>query len=91
MKNSIEQNRKFKKQVSHLQSFVGMPMSSHHNPSLSDIRENDRRLLEKQALGFEPERKSLLYRLIIELMNVTSKGYKKITKPESDLTEKKRA
>ena len=79
MKNSNnKQDRKFEKQVSHLQSFIGMPLWNGRSPSLSEIREYDRRLLEKQALGFEPKRKSLLSRLIASMMRNTSKAFARI-------------
>ncbi len=59
MKNN-KQEIKFNQQVNHLQSFIGMPPWNGRNPTFSEIRENDRRILEKQALGFEPKRKSLV-------------------------------
>jgi len=81
MKNSNNnQHRKFKNQLNHMQSFIGMPMWNGRNPSLSEIREYDRLLLEKQALGFEPKRKSLLSRLSGGLMNITSKALRQMTK-----------
>ena len=61
MKN--KQDRKFDRQVSHLQSFIGMPHWNGRNPTLSEIREYDRRLIEKQALGFKPKRNSVLKRV----------------------------
>ena len=60
---NYKQERKFKKQVSHLSGFVGMPMWNGRNPSLSDIREFDRRILEKQVLGLESQKSNLLLRL----------------------------
>ena len=61
------QDRKFRNQVSHLSGFIGMPIWYGRNPTLSEIREYDRRVLEKQALGFELKRKKLLKRLFAVL------------------------
>ena len=58
--NKSKQDIKFEKQVSHMQGFIGMPMWNYRNPSLSEIREYDRRILELQAKGFKPRRKSIL-------------------------------
>ena len=75
-----KQNRKLEKQVNHLQSFIGMPMWNGHNPSLSEIREYDRRLLEKQALCLEPKRRSLLRYLFDGLKSYTLKALRPILK-----------
>lgn len=81
MKNSKNnQDRKFKNQVNHIHSFIGMPLWNGRNPSLSEIREYDRLILEKQALGFEPKSKSIFRLLVSALMNITSKYTKQITK-----------
>ena len=53
--SNFQQDRKFKKQVSHLSGFIGMPMWNGRNPTLSEIREYDRRILEQQAMKFESE------------------------------------
>lgn len=58
MKN--RQDRKFDNQVNHLQSFIGMPHWNGRNPTLSEIREYDRLILEKQAMSFKPQSKSVL-------------------------------
>ncbi len=90
MKNSNhKQDIKFRKQVSHLSGFIGMPMWNGRSPSLSEIREYDRRILEKQALGFEPKRKSVLKRLFAWTASVVSKAFGKIVKVGVTMTEKK--
>lgn len=61
MKNNND--RKFEKQVNHLQGFIGMPMWNGRNPSLNEIREYDRRIIEQQAKDLRPKRKSLLKRI----------------------------
>ena len=79
MKNSNhKQDMKFRKQVSHMSGFIGMPMWNGRSPSLSEIREYDRRILEKQALGFDSKRKGLLGRLIGSMMSNTSKAVAQI-------------
>lgn len=78
--NDNEQVRKFKNQLNHLQSFIGMPLENRHKPSLSEIRENDRRLLEKQALGYKPRRESLLKHLFISLSNTKQRIFSRYTK-----------
>ena len=81
MKNSnYQQDMKFNNQVNHLQSFIGMSMWNGRNPSLSEIREYDRQLLEKQALGFEPKRKSSLKLLISSMMTIVSTASNQIAK-----------
>ena len=72
--NSNSQNIKFNKQVSHLSSFVGMPMWNGRNPTLSEIREFDRRVLEQQALGFEAKKQSIFVRLSKGLKQQISKA-----------------
>ncbi len=83
------QYRKFEKQVNHLSGFIGMPVWNGRNPSLSEIREYDRRVLEKQALGFEPERNSLLKRLFVWTSSAASKAFGKTVKVAVTITEKK--
>ncbi|MEH6456947.1 MAG: hypothetical protein V7749_11525 [Cocleimonas sp.] len=83
------QNMKFEKKVNHMSSFIGMPMWNGHNPSLTEIREYDRRLLEKQALGFGPERKSFVSRLFNGLISIVSIVLKQLKKAEVKITEKK--
>jgi len=56
------QNRAFNKKLNHLQSFIGMPMWDGRKPTISEIREYDRRLLEKQALSFEKQKDGFLIR-----------------------------
>ncbi len=81
MKNSNNiQDIKFEKQVNHLQNFIGMPMWNGRNPSLSEIREYDRRILEKQALGFEPKRKGLLKRVFIWAIKIVIKAFNQSAK-----------
>lgn len=48
-----KQNIKFERKINHLQSLTGMPMWNGRNPSISEIRAYERRLLEQQALGME--------------------------------------
>ncbi|WP_299878954.1 hypothetical protein [uncultured Cocleimonas sp.] len=79
MKNSNSNSnnnldRKFEKQVSHLSGFIGMPMWNGRNPTLSEIREYDRRLLERQSMGFE-SRKSLLKQLSSSVSAVIVKSF----------------
>lgn len=50
MNNSNKHDRNFNNQVNHLHSFIGMPMWNGRNPSISEIRAFNRRLLEQQAL-----------------------------------------
>lgn len=85
-----QHDRKFKNQVNHMHSFIGMPLKNYRSPSLSEIREHDRRLLEKQALGFEPKRKGLLSRLIGKILTVTSKTSGQIAKVGKKTGEIKR-
>ena len=59
----FRQNRKLRKQVSHLSGFIGMPMWNGRNPSLNEIREYDRRIIEQQTKDLKPKRKSLLKRI----------------------------
>ena len=63
-----------------MSGFIGMPMWNGRNPSLSEIREYDRYILEKQALGFEPKRKSLLRRLFGGLRTIELKAFVQIAK-----------
>jgi len=59
VKNSNnKQDRKFRKKVSQMSGFIGMPMWNGRNPSLSEIREYDRHILEKQALGLSLREKA---------------------------------
>ena len=58
--NKSKQDIKFEKQVNHMQGFIGIPMWNYRNPSLSEIREYDRRIIELQAKGFKSSRKSIL-------------------------------
>ena len=53
-------HRKFERQVNHLQSFVGMPHWNYRNPSIEEIREFDRRILEQQANDYQAKRSSVL-------------------------------
>ncbi len=79
MKNSNnKQDMKFNNQVNHMQGFIGMPQWNYRNPSLSESREYDRRILEKQALGFKPKRQSLLNRLNGWLMTTFAKAFNQI-------------
>ena len=78
--HDIRQDRKLRKQVNHLSGFIGMPMWNGSNPSLSEIREYDRRLLEKQALGLMPQRKGLMKALLRGVINTTSKAFVTNTK-----------
>jgi len=78
-----KQDRKFRQQSYHLSSFIGMPMWNGRNPSLSEIREFDRRILEKQALGFEPKRKSVLRHQLESLKLVVYKAIGHISKAEN--------
>lgn len=59
-KHTNTHDKKFTKQVNHLSSFIGMPMWHGQNPSLEDIREYDRRLIERQSQSVKPKRKGLL-------------------------------
>jgi len=58
------QNRAFNKKVSHLQSFIGMPMWNGRKPTISEIREYDRQLLEKQALSLEKQKDGFVIRAL---------------------------
>lgn len=71
-------DRKFEKQVSHLSGFIGMPMWNGRNPSLSEIREFDRRILEQQVKAFKPKRKSVLNQLFKEVVTSLSKTFKQV-------------
>ncbi|GAA0422348.1 hypothetical protein GCM10009133_33640 [Cocleimonas flava] len=73
MKNNNQQyQRKFERQVNHLSGFVGMPIRSGRQPTLSEIRENDRQILEQQAKGVEPRKNSLLQRVFAKLTATTT-------------------
>ena len=48
-----KQNINFERKINHLQSLTGMPMWNGRNPSISQIRAYERRLLEQQSLGIE--------------------------------------
>lgn len=76
--NNDEQARKFTNQLNHLQSFIGTPARYINNPSLSEIRENDRRLLEQQALGFKPRRGNMLSLILTGLSNSTQKVFRRM-------------
>jgi len=78
MKNT--QDRKFERQVNHLQSFIGMPHWNGRNPTLSEIREYDRLILEQQAIGFKPKRKSVLQRVSSWMVAGVSKAAGQIVK-----------
>ncbi|MGK0272734.1 MAG: hypothetical protein ACI88H_003407 [Cocleimonas sp.] len=83
MKNRNQNNtqdRKFKNQVSHLSGFIGMPMWNGRNPSLAEIREYDRRILEKQALNLEARRTPFVKVLFPGVMTLASKAFSKTAK-----------
>lgn len=101
-----KQDRKFTNQVSHLSGFIGMPMWNGRNPTLSEIREFDRRVLEQQALeieqqsfetarvysqGFESKRQSSLNRFYAWLGGGVSKTFGKIAKTGITVGGKKAA
>lgn len=95
-KQNDQQNRKLRNQVSHLSGFIGMPMWNGRNPTLSEIREYDRRLLEQQALEFEQQsfesvRKGSLNRLFtwIGAGMSTASASARISKARINITEKK--
>lgn len=48
-----KQNINFERKINHLQSLTGMPMWNGRNPSISEIRAYERRVLEQQVLGME--------------------------------------
>ena len=88
MKNSnYKHNRKFERQVSHMQGFIGMPQWNYRNPSLEEIREYDRRILEEQAKGFKPRRKSLLKLFYSWMMTISSKSFRQIAKARNKTSE----
>ena len=80
-----KQSIQFEKKINHLQSFIGMPMWNGRNPTLAEIREYDRRLIEKQALDFKVGEKSIFSRFSKKLKQQFLKSlnnYPKI-KPKS--------
>ena len=87
--NDDQQNRQFEKQLTHLHSFIGMPTRIARKPSPSEIRENDRHLLEQQAMEFEAERKNFLRRLFIALINTSSLQLRQVTKTLKEFSKKK--
>ena len=70
-------DRKFVKQVSHLSGFIGMPTWNGRNPTLSETREYDRLILEKQAQTFKPKN-SLLKRLNSSIGRIFAAAFEKV-------------
>jgi len=68
-------DRRFNKQVSHLSSFIGMPMWNGTAPTLSEIREYDRRVLEQQALALENKRIGFFQRSLTALSHRISRVF----------------
>lgn len=78
--NNDEQARKFTNQLNHLQSFIGTPARDGNKPSLSEVRENDRRLLKQQALDVKAPKQSLLNHFLTGLSNNTQTVFRRMTK-----------
>lgn len=57
---SYKHEKKFTKQINHMSSFIGMPMWNGRNPTLSEIREYDRRLIERQSQVVKQNKKGLV-------------------------------
>ena len=70
-----------------MQGFIGMPQWNYRNPSLAEIREYDRRILEQQELGLKPGRKSLLKPLFNWMMTIPSKAFSQIKKASEKSSE----
>lgn len=80
MNNSAnQQDQKVSQQLNHLQSFIGLPDRSGYIVTPSQVREYDRLILEKQAMGFEANEKNLLSHLLGRLQNIKSKSLSQIT------------
>jgi hypothetical protein len=80
---NYKQHRKFKNQVNHMQGFIGMPMWNYRNPSLSEIREYDRRVLELQAQQSHSKSRSTgkwFYGLLHNSFKQLGKVYKQLRK-----------
>ncbi len=54
-----KQNIKFERKINHLQSLTGMPMWNGRNPSISQIRAYERRLMEQQTMETQKKKESL--------------------------------
>jgi hypothetical protein len=65
----VEQVQKFRRKISLLHSIIAMPISNGYQPTLSQIREQDRQLLKKQAMeiSLEPIENSLIISLLRRL------------------------
>jgi len=65
----IERDQKFRRNLSLLHSIIAMPMSNGYQPTLSQIREQDRKLLKKQTMEIklEPKENGLIIRLLRRL------------------------
>jgi len=73
-----EQEQKFTAQLNQLPSFIGMPIRHGYKPTLSQIREHDRRILENQALGFKSDKYSERSRLMSKLANMHAKLFEQV-------------
>jgi len=73
----IELDKKFKRNLSLLHSIIAIPVSNDYQPTLSQIREQDRQLLNKQALEDEIDidttKNGLVIRLLSSFKNISSK------------------
>jgi len=76
----IERDQKFRRSVSLLHNIIAMPVSNDYQPTLSQIREQDRQLLNKQAMEIEDDveintkRNGLVKRLLSSVKKIKSKA-----------------